>query len=458
MNSKHIQHLYWRAGFGINPIELERLKGKSRSQIVNELFSNSSTISVLELDTSEFDNYTVSNFKKDPELRQKLNNLSAKKVKEFNKAWIERMINPRELLREKMTLFWSNHFTVLNRIIFFVQKYNNTLRYHALGNFGDFVKAISKEAAMIVYLNTKQNLKEKPNENFARELLELFTLGVGNYKEKDIREISRTFTGYNHRIRGDFWLRKQFHDYGIKTVFGQTGYFNGDDAIDIILEKKQCARFICRKIYRYFVNDVVDENKVEELSNVFYKDYNIENLMRHIFMSDWFYSEENIGVKIKSPIELLVGICNTVPIKFKNTESLFHIQKILGQVLLNPPNVAGWEGGRSWVDSNTMLTRLRLASVLMNEYRIPINEKGGFIDKYRRQYFKNNSDKSVFKTEPDWKTFHANFDSFSSTILETNLILSTINKGTSAYLNRLNKSSKQEYCIQLMSIPEYQMC
>ena len=177
---------------------------------------------------------------------------------------------------------------------------------------------------MSKYLNNRQNVKERPNENFARELMELFTLGVGNYTEKDIKESARAFSGWSFKNNGDFFLRKQKHDYEEKTFFGKTGHFNGDDIIDIILEQKQCAKFICTKVYKYFINPNVDEDRLEEITTLFYKDYNIEKLMQHIFTSDWFYNKENIGAKIKSPIELLVGIHRLVRVAYNNKNQLHY--------------------------------------------------------------------------------------------------------------------------------------
>ena len=174
-----------------------------------------------------------------------------------------------------MTLFWTNHFVCQNNQIQFIQQYHNTVRANALGNLGDFTKAVAKEPAMLAYLNNKQNKKGSPNENFARELMELFTLGQNQYTEKDIKEAARAFTGYNNDYKGNFVFRKRQHDHEPKTFFGKTGNFTGDDIIDIILEKKECATFICKKIYAYFVNDKINEQHINEMISVFYKDYNI---------------------------------------------------------------------------------------------------------------------------------------------------------------------------------------
>jgi uncharacterized protein (DUF1800 family) len=245
-----------------------------------------------------------------------------------------------------------------------MQMYVNNLKKHAMGNFGDFLKDVSRQPSMLKYLNGRQNRKASPNENFARELLELFTLGEGQYTEKDVREAARAFTGYSHNFNGDFIFRRFQHDSGQKTFFGATENFNGDDIIDRILKEKQCARFVCTKVYRYFVNPVPNQLHIDELTEVFYKDYNISRLMRYLFVQDWFYGKEHRGVKIKSPIDLLSSMYRIWPYSFSDEMSSIKIQKILGQSLLEPPNVAGWPGDKNWIDTNTLMVRLKLPSLL----------------------------------------------------------------------------------------------
>lgn len=455
MNQQDIQHLYWRAGFGATPSQFNKLSKLDKRQVIDALFQNSSRPSRLEIDTTALEQFTVKSVFKDKSKQREFLKISREKVKEFNTLWINRLVVTDELLREKMTLFWANLFACRNKNIFYVQHYNNTLRNNALENFGAFVKAISKEPAMLKYLNSNQNRKQKPNENFARELMELFTLGEGNYTEEDIKESARAFTGYSHNFEGEFVLRKFQHDYDFKTFFGHTGQYDGDDIIDIILKQKQCARFICRKIYSYFVNDVIDEDRVEELATVFYEDYNIENLMRHVFMSDWFYSEEHMGSKIKSPIEFLVGMTRTVPVKFEKTKDVLKIQKLLGQILLDPPNVAGWKGGKSWIDSNTIMLRLKLPSVILANAKISIKEKGEFEDSFETYYSKKNKFVSV---KIDWETFEKQYSNSSFEDLKHQLIVPKLSEGTETYLKTLSQNSKRNFCVQLMSLPEYQMC
>lgn len=456
MKAKESQHLFLRGGFGITPQLVNDFSKKNRKKVVDFLFTTA-TFQPLKIDLSELSIYTQEH-QRNRVFSMEFQKKSREKIRDYNKIWFERLSNSETLLREKMTLFWANHFVCKNQNIFFVQQYNNTLRKHALGNFGDFVKEISKEPAMLNYLNTKQNRKKQPNENFARELMELFTLGVGNYSENDIKESARAFTGYNHNFEGEFILRKNQHDEELKTFFGETGNFSGDDIINIILKQPNCAKFICEKIYRYFVNDTINEKHLDELTTVFYKDYNIEKLMKFLFLKDWFYDVENIGTKIKSPIELLVGMQKLIPFAFENTRDLQKIQRLLGQVLLDPPNVAGWKGGKNWIDSNTMILRLKLPSILLSNAAISIKEKGAFEDSFEEYHAKNKNQKNFAKVTVDWNSFEESFTKINFDEMKSIFLITAPNEGTENYLSHLSKTSKKEFCIQLMSLPEYQIC
>ncbi|MEN8703414.1 MAG: DUF1800 domain-containing protein [Polaribacter sp.] len=463
MKQKHLQHLYWRVSFGISPGELDKLQTTSKSNIIDNLFADSEKTIPLKLDLSEFldlknkskeqlkNEFTESEIK---ELQRK----SRKKTRELNYAWIDRLSSSNGILREKMTLFWANIFVCRDNSIFHLEGYNNILRAHALGDFSNFVKAIAKSASMSKYLNNKQNVKRRPNENFARELMELFTLGIGNYTEQDIKEAARAFTGWSFEKNGDFKLRKEKHDYKEKTFFGKTGNFDGNDIIDIILEQKQCARFICTKVYKYFVNPTIDEKNLEEITTIFYKDYNIKNLMHHIFNSKWFYDDKNIGVKIKSPLELLVGIRKIVPITFQNKKRLFYLQKMMGQTLLYPENVSGWKGGKNWIDSNTLMFRMKLPSILLNNSVINLEEKGAFEDSFEEYYKTTRKRNKYIKTTKNWEAFTEQYGALNPKELRELLLLSKLDKDTEMLLDELEVNSNKEYCVQLMSIPEYQLC
>lgn len=457
MKSAHIQHLYNRIGFGITHFQLAKIASKSKKKIVDQLFKDSQKTTPLEIDISFINNYTALDIK-NRQKRQEFQKLSRKKVIDYNFAWLDRLANPTELLREKMTLFWANHFVCESKNILFVTKYNNLLRENALGNFGSFVKKVSKEPAMLDYLNNRQNKKGSLNENFSRELMELFTLGQDQYSQQDIKEAARAFTGYNRNFRGEFKFIEKQHDTHKKTFFDKTSNFNGDDIIDLILEKKQCARFICEKIYRYFVNDTINKNNVDEMIAVFYKDYNIEKLMRFVFTSSWFYDDINLSAKIKSPIEFLIGLNTIVPYKILEPKKAILLQRLLGQILLQPPNVAGWKTGKYWIDSNTIVTRLRLPSVLLNNAQITYSDKGNEESMSSNFSKKKLQRKTFIKTTKDWSSFDKNFEKSSQKDLIYQILGSKINSGTEELLLQKLKVSKQDFCVQLMSLPEYQLC
>ena len=463
MKQRHIQHLYWRAGFGIGVKKIDQLKSKSKNEIIKDLFYDASKVNLLQLDLSEFNliknkSPKVLKIEMGEEAYRKLRQKSQRKVRDLNYAWLERLTGPSSILREKMTLFWSNVFVCRDNHIFHIQHFNNTLRKNALGNFRVLVKTIAKEASMSKYLNNRQNRKKSPNENFARELMELFTLGIGNYTEQDIKEAARAFTGWSFKLNGDFVLRKKQHDAGVKTFFDKSGYFGGDDIIDLILEKKQCARFICDKVYRYFVNPIVDPRHLDEITTIFFKDYDINNLMMYIFNAKWFYNDENIGVKIKSPVELLVGIRRVVPVTFTKKNQLNYLQKMMGQVLLYPENVSGWKGGKNWIDSNTLMFRMKLASLILNDAVINLEEKGAFEDSFNKYYNKERKRNKYIKTIKNWDFFTKNHLNLKPNELRDLLIISNLDKDTAVLLDELRVDSNKDYCIQIMSIPEYQLC
>ena len=406
MTQREIQHLYWRAGFGLKPKELMAKRGARKETLVNELFKASSAIAPLQKDLSYLKAYSQDILRSNKDKRLELSRKNREETQILNTIWLKRLETTEGVLRERMTLFWANHFVCRDMNTKHILKYNTTLRTHALGNFRDFVKAVSREASMIKYLNLNQNRKNSPNENFARELLELFTLGEGNYTEADIKECSRSFTGYNHIFNGDFRFIRNRHDYDQKSFFGKRGYFNGDDIIDIILEQKQCAKYICEKVYRYFVNEYINADHVNDMVNNFYPHYNIEKLMRFVFTSDWFYNHNNIGTKIKSPIDLIVGIQRIVPVYFTKNQELFRVQRLLDQFLFDPPNVAGWPGGKSWITTNSLTLRIKLPSMMLEEETYTYQPRGN-LRNFRIVSVKNRYQEKL-TVYVDWKAYKQN--------------------------------------------------
>ncbi|HEX6915212.1 MAG TPA: DUF1800 domain-containing protein, partial [Chitinophagaceae bacterium] len=387
---------------------------------------------------------------------------------------LDEMVNTDAQLREKMALFWHGHFACRDINIFFQQLLLHQIRQNALGNFGDLLRTVSKSASMLGFLNNQQNRKQHPNENFAREVMELFTMGRGNYTETDIREAARAFTGWSFTLQGEFVFRRNLHDAGTKTVLGRTGNFDGDDILNILLENKQTARYITRKIYRHFVNEQQpDESKITWLADRFYQgNYNISALMKDIFTSDWFYDERNISANIKSPVELLVGIRRLLPMQLETEELQLLIQRALGQVLFYPPNVAGWPGGKNWIDSSSLMLRLRIPQLIKDDDRIDINLKA---DDDQQMGMKDNTiDNKPYagrnglqvKANVDWETYVKQFDGVPRSnlydVLEA-VVLQTrpgsVNE--TAVSTMADTSSRENYIktvtIALMSTPEYQL-
>jgi hypothetical protein len=275
--------------------------------------------------------------------------------------WAQRMVATPRPLEEKMTFFWHGHFATSDgkvRDYRMMHLQNQMLRSRALGSFRDLLLGIMRDPAMLVYLDNGENVKGHPNENFGRELLELFTMGVGNYTEDDIREASRAFTGWTNDVL-DFRFDSELHDDGEKTILGKTGHFGGEDVVDLILAQPATAEFIAAKIYRFFVRDDLSAKLRSDLGSVFREaDYEIGPLLERIFLSRDFYSPPSVGTQIKSPVQLFVSTYRKLGLERAPTVPDFNsLSGRLGQSLLYPPNVAGWAGGRTWITPATLLDR-----------------------------------------------------------------------------------------------------
>ncbi len=458
-NQDKIKHLYWRAGFGLSLSELENRKNWSISKAVQTLLAeakNPSPISVNENISINYDDLPMDEQEMSPIVKKGI----AARLQ--NVMWIERMANPQHSpLLERMSLFWHGHFACIAKSPKTAVQQLNVIRQHALGNFKDLVLAIAKDPAMIRFLNNQQNKKNSPNENFARELMELFTIGRGNYTENDIKEAARAFTGWTSNRLGEFVFRYRQHDYGQKTFMGKTGDLDGEDIIDIILEKPETAQFICTKIYRYFVNHEVDKNRVRQLANQFYNsNYNIEQIMQSIFQSDWFYEAQNIGTKIKSPVELVAGMMRSIEVQFQSPLALLFVQKALGQMLYKPPSVAGWAGGKQWIDNSTLMLRLNLVAYLFQEAELNFRVKDEFESQRRgRAQRKIQATVDLSKITRKMKNL-----SDSEIIDElVNLLLARPNFSKKEFIQTNSSSySKEDFIkravLQIMSLPEYQLC
>ena len=275
--------------------------------------------------------------------------------------WGDRMVRTERPLEEKLTLFWHGHFATGNSKVRDTRKMERQhlmLRANAAGNFRDLLLGILTDPAMLVYLDNGENVKDHPNENFGRELLELFTMGVGNYTEHDIREASRAFTGWTNDVL-QFRFDETQHDFGEKTFQGRTGPFDGTEIIDIILAQEATAEFIAGKLYRYFVREELSDRTRTSLGATFRDGgYELKPLLTRIFLSRDFYSPRSYATQVKSPVQLVVSTYRKLGLERTPTIPDFNqLTSRLGQRLFNPPNVAGWAGGRSWITPGSLLQR-----------------------------------------------------------------------------------------------------
>ena len=377
-------HLARRAGFGATREELERNLAQGYEATVEELLNPVDRRSMPD----------------DLIRRYHVDQSEARMLASTGATWIYRMVTTRCPLEEKMALFWHGLFatgytklnqarTLLNQVDMF--------RRCGLGRFPDLLVELSKDPAMIIWLDNQDNHKDAINENYGRELLELFSMGIGNYTEEDIKECSRAFTGWTlknaefmamraskdsiwpyGRIAWHFEYRDHDHDHGEKTFLGETGNFNGEDIIDIIVRQEATAEFVCRRLFQYFASDEVDDQGRETITRMkasyFDSGYEIRPVLRTLFNSDYFKSDRARYSRVKGPVELLVGAVRMAGSYQKPT---FGAQKLadqalyMGQGLLQPPTVEGWHEGMEWIDSGSLVERVNFAARELGDVRNP---------------------------------------------------------------------------------------
>ncbi len=385
-------HLLNRAGFGGSPSEIAAFHALGREKAVDSLLNPTEPDDAFPLpDWSSPENAEADmreRVAQRREFQQKSRDLSPEKADRARREmqreirqeqrqraleaqgwWFRRMVKTQAPLREKMTLFWHDHFAtsvqkVKQPVLMLVQ--NELFRSHAFGSFRDLTQGILMDPAMMLYLDTQSSKKGKPNENFAREVMELFTLGEGNYTEQDIREAARAFTGYQlNRSTGKVFHNKRQWDDTDTTVFGSTGAYDGKQVIDLIFRKPEAARLLPVKLWEFFVYDKPAPAAVDELASIFKQaDFRTGPLLREIFLSKEFYSEKAMRTQIKSPVQYIASLLKQLEIDTPPAGFPITAEQQLGQVLFLPPNVAGWDWGQAWINTNTLLTRYNLAGFL----------------------------------------------------------------------------------------------
>lgn len=319
--------------------------------------------------------------------RQQRQRQDRQQVADMQRWWLERMIETPRPLEEKMTLFWHNHFATSYRTIedsYHMYQQNQFLRTNALGSFADLLLGIIRDPAMLAYLDNNDSRVGQPNENLAREIMELFSLGVGNYTEHDIKEGARALTGYSFDDN-TFRFNHENHDKGNKTILGRRGNMNGEDFVNTILSQPACAEFVATKVYDYFAQhtttlDADDTVAVRQIIRALAgtlrsNTYALKPMLRRLMLSKHFYHPRLMNNRIKSPTELIVGAVRSLNTPVRDMSVLLQAMDLMGQNLMFPPSVKGWDGGRSWINTSTIFVRQNALTFLLTG-RLPIGYDG----------------------------------------------------------------------------------
>jgi uncharacterized protein (DUF1800 family) len=387
------RHLLVRAGLGGGPDEITRLADMGLDRAVRSMLEGATLFQAgPEIDPdvirpptrSEREQFAKARRDNDEAARSRLNKLRNQRRAEdrrmaggLRRWWLELMVDTTEPARENLVLFWHGHFASNHRSVrdtYMMYQQNQLFREHAVGSFADLARAVVRDPAMLKFLNNDRNNKRKPNENLSREFMELFTLGEGKYSEDDIKQGARALTGY-HIDDHNFVFRESQHDDSEKTILGKTANIDGDDFVGILLKHPACSRYIALKLYRHFVADVSDlidevpkQNRsvVEKMAKMLRKSgYQIAPLLEVLFKSRHFYDAKIVGQKIKSPVQLVVGTARSLDTPIRSSGTLCDAMNLMGQNLFDPPGVAGWDGGRSWINTSTLFNRQNACTYLI---------------------------------------------------------------------------------------------
>jgi len=386
-------HLLNRAGFGGTPDEIERLTAMGLDEAVSHLVDYDKIPDPTpDPDWARPDPDRMEKFLAFREMNQALKGASDGKRKELEEKrremqreqrqtqqqhllelrgwWLERMVKGPRPLQEKLTLFWHGHFATSTQKVreaYFMWLQNETFRRHAMGNWLQLLTAVAKDPAMLIWLDQAESRKQHPNENFAREVMELFALGEGHYTEQDITEAARALTGWSlNRVQQKFEYRSAIHDAGLKTVLGRSGNLTGNDVLEQIVAQPQAARFICAKLWSYFAAENPPDELVSALADRFrLGTSHFRPLLETMFRSEECYAPEVLRTQVKSPTQWLVSSVRMLERDLPPPMMTSNCLRQLGQDLFAPPNVKGWDGGVAWITTNNLLNRYNFASFLV---------------------------------------------------------------------------------------------
>lgn len=376
-DARTARHLLNRAGFGVPRSRWERLTSLGMESAMRELLYYETQFESSSKPRLVLDNPSVQERRElyrdlDEEGRRALQNErrreERKSIAELKGWWLDRMLATKRPFQEKLALFWHGHFaTSAQKVTVPLHNWqvNDIVRRNASGNFKTLAIEMGQSPAMLDYLDNRRSTKRKPNENWARELMELFTMGVGNYSEDDIKNSARAFTGWNSDHE-KFVYREDLHDFESKTFMGRTGNFDGWDIIDIIFDQPVTAEYIAGELWTYFAYAEPEPEIVSGLGATLRDhDYDLKPMLDQLFASRAFYSDKAIGTQIKSPAQLIIQLCSELGVDDPPYALVVSAMRQLGQDLFNPPNVKGWDGGKAWINANALLYRYNLPATLI---------------------------------------------------------------------------------------------
>jgi len=483
------RHLLWRAGFGGTAGQIQALVSWGLDKSVEHLLNYDKV--PFEAATGEsFDKdimrplgeeerrlYRKAQQAKDEDAlakarlaRQNAEQADRTQMREIQTWWVKRMIETPRPLEEKMTLFWHGHFATSYRTIedsYHMFAQNNLFRKHAVGNFGEMLFAIIRDPAMLAYLDQNDSRKNKPNENLAREIMELFSLGVGNYTEKDIKEGARALTGYTFRD-DEFMFEKNNHDAASKVILGKPASHDGDSFVRTILEQRECAVFIATKLYRYLCADYPTGSKKRDAAaksvisdlaaTLMASRYEIKPVLRKLFQSQHFYDAHIVGEQIKSPVQLVVGAVRSLNTPVRDLTFLSEACNAMGQNVFFPPSVKGWDGGRSWINTSTMFVRQNTLVFLLSGRRSQGRDGLSDVEKYdATKLFSELADAYPGASADDVEKM---VDAILAFTLGRTQPASrqTLVDFVKARGGKLDQKSTVELMLLITALPEYQLC
>jgi uncharacterized protein (DUF1800 family) len=367
--------------------------------------------------------------------------------------WFNLMLTQGHSFREKMVLFLHNHFVSEISVVKLPQRMywqNKLFRDHVFGNFKELTKAVTIDPAMLIYLDGTKNRASDPNENYARELLELFTIGIGNYNETDIAEAARALTGWQVEGLGSYFDPERFDDTP-KTFMEETGNFNHNDIVDIIFTREETASFICSKLFKEFVHYEPNETYIAQLAQILRENnYELKPVLSTLLKATMFYSDEIIGAKIKSPVELIIGLHKQFKIQNPDYEYMRVRANQLNQTLFSPPNVAGWPGDKLWISTNTLPARNTFTDRIVDGKESDFN-----IIEYARSY--SSAENAVQFVEDITKIFLQ----YAATDNRKNYLLEILLDGAAVYdwstYNENAEARLHEFFKALLRLSEYQL-